>query len=194
MKTIVLVLLFLGSGFIGHSQQDTSLVSRVNQMLNLTQRKDIEKVIDYTYPKLFTIVPKEALMDAMKSAYDTDDFSIELDSVNIQKIFPVFKINDTSYVKVKHTMLMKMKYKEPYDTADKEEKQFMISIMEEKFGKGNVRFDPVANSLNIFMIPDMVGIKPSTSMWTFANLDESNPQMLNMLFSKQVLNKLKEFK
>jgi hypothetical protein len=194
MKTIVLVLLFLGFGITSHSQQDTSLVNRVNQMLKLTQRKDIEKIMDYTYPKLFTIVPKEALMDAMKSAYDTDDFSIQLDSVNIQKIFPVFRINDTSYVKVKHTMLMKMKYKEPYDSAKKEEKEFMVSMMEEKFGKGKVRFDPVANSLNIFMTPNIVGIKSASSMWTFANLDESNPQMLNMLFSKQVLDKLKTYK
>ena len=38
------------------------------------------------------------------------------------KIFPVFKINDTSYVKVKHTMLMKMKYKEPYDHSERIEK------------------------------------------------------------------------
>ena len=194
MKTINLALLFLGFGLICHSQQDTSLVYRVNQMLKLTQLKDIEKVMDYTYPKLFTIVPKETLIDAMKSAYDTDDFTIEIDSVNIQKIFPVFKVDDTSYIKVKHTMLMKMKYKEAYDTANKEEKQFMVSIMEEKFGKGNVRFDPVANSLNIFMTPDLVGIKPNSFTWTFVTLNEDNPQMLNTLFSKQVLDKLKEFK
>lgn len=194
MKSIFLGLSFVFFGIIVNAQQDTSLVSRVNEMLKLTQSKDIEKVMDYTYPKLFTIVPKETLITAMKSAYDTEEFTMEFDSVKIHTLFPVFVINDTSYVKVKHTMLMKMQYKEPYDTADKESREFMISLMQEKFGKGNVRFDPVANSLNIFMIPDMVGIKTKTSIWTFANLDDDNPAMLNMLFSKQVLDKLGKFK
>ena len=194
MKSIVFGLSFIASGIIGQAQQDTSLVNRVNQMLKLTQLKDVGKVMDYTYPKLFTIVPRESLLTAMKSAYDTEEFTIELDSVKIHTIFPVFVINDTSYVKVKHTMLMKMKYKEPYDPTDKESKEFMVSLMQEKFGKENVRFDPVANSLNIFMVPDMVGIKTKTSIWTFANLNEDNPAMLNMLFSKQVLAKLEEFK
>ena len=194
MKSIFLGLSFVFFGIIVNAQQDTSLVSRVNEMLKLTQSKDIEKVMDYTYPKLFTIVPKETLITAMKSAYDTEEFTIEFDSVKIHTLFPVFVINDTSYVKVKHTMLMKMQYKEPYDTADKESREFMISLMQEKFGKGNVRFDLVANSLNIFMIPDMVGIKTKTSNWTFANLDDDNPAMLNMLFSKQVLDKLGKFK
>lgn len=194
MKSIFLGLSFVFFGIIVNAQQDTSLVSRVNEMLKLTQSKDIEKVMDYTYPKLFTIAPRETLITAMKSAYDTEEFTIEFDSVKIHTLFPVFVINDTSYVKVKHTMLMKMQYKEPYDTADKESREFMISLMQEKFGKGNVRFDLVANSLNIFMIPDMVGIKTKTSNWTFANLDDDNPAMLNMLFSKQVLDKLGKFK
>lgn len=194
MKKLFIALLLTGFGVVGNAQEDTSLVNRVNAMLSLTQVKDLEKVMDYTYPKLFTIVPKEALLTAMKGAFESDDFIIELDSVKILKIFPIFKINDTSYVKVKHTMLMKMKYNEPYDSTQKEQKEFMVSLMEQKYGKGNVRFDPVANSLNIFMIPDMVGIKTKTSKWTFANLNEDNPQMLDMLFNKQVLAKLKEYK
>ena len=147
----------------GNAQQDTSLVNRVNEMLKLTQVKDLEKVMDFTYPKLFTIAPREALIEVMKNTYETDEYIIELDSVNVVTIFPIFKINDTSYAKVKHTMLMKMKYKEPYDTADKESKEFMVSLMQQKFGEGNARFDPIANSLNILMVPDMVGIKIKTS-------------------------------
>jgi hypothetical protein len=58
-----------------------------------------------------------------------------------------------------------------------------------------VRFDPVKNSLTIFMHPDMVAVKDNLSpKWTFANLDEDNPEMLNMLFSKEVIAKLKEYK
>lgn len=194
MKKLFLALLIAGLPIIINAQEDTSLVNRINAMLSFTQVKDLEKVMEYTYPKLFTIVPKETLIAAMKSAFESEDFIIELDSVKILKIFPIFKIKDTNYVKVRHTMLMKMKYIDPYDSTQKEQKEFMASLMTQKFGEGNVRFDPVANSLNIFMTPDMVGIKYNSSKWTFANLNEDNPQMLNMLFGKQVLDKLKEYK
>jgi hypothetical protein len=194
MKKLLLALLAMSLVIVGNAQEDTSLVNRINAMLSFTQVKDLEKVMDYTYPKLFTIVPKETMIAAMKSAFESQDFIIELDSIKILKIFPIFKINDTSYVKVRHTMLMKMKYTEPYDSAQKEQKELMVSLMSQKFGKGNVRFDPAANSVNIFMTPDMVGIKDNKSKWTFANLNEDQPQMLNMLFGKQVLDKLKEYK
>jgi len=194
MKKLFLVLLVACLAIISNAQEDTSLVNRINAMLSFTQVKDLEKVMEYTYPKLFTIVPKEALITAMKSAFESEEFIIELDSIKILKIFPIFKIKDTSYVKVRHTMLMKMKYIQPYDSTQNEQKEFMASLMTQKFGEGNVRFDPVANSLNIFMTPDMVGIKYNSSKWTFANLNEDNPKMLNMLFGKQVLDKLKEYK
>jgi len=193
MKVILITSLFVVSGMI-HAQTDTSLINRLNAMLKFTQVKDLEKVMDYTYPKLFTIASRDLLLKTMRDTYETEEYTIELDSVAVKSIFPIFKINDTSYVKVKHTILMKMKYKEPFDTADKEYSTFLMNLMETKFGKGNVRFDRVANSLNIFMIPDLVGVKPKTGQWTFANLDDDNQAMLDILFSKQVQNKLKEFK
>ena len=194
MKSIFLWLSFLVVGIIANAQQDTSLVKRANEMLKLTQLKNFEKIMDYTYPRLFTIAPRDVLITTMNSAFETDEFTIELDSLKIHTIFPVFVIDDTSYAKVRHTMLMKMKYKKPYDTTDRESKKSMVSLMEQRFGKGKVRFDPIANSLNIFMTPDMVGIKDKTSTWTFVNLNEDNPELLNMIFSQKVLDKLKEFK
>ena len=193
MKIILLALLIMTSGMI-LAQSDTSLINRLNAMLKFTQVRDLDKVMDYTYPKLFTIVAKDQLLQTMREAYETDEYIIELDSVAVKTIFPIFKINDTSYVKVKHTMLMRMKYKKPDDSAAKKSAGFLITLMETTYGKGNVRFDTVANSLNIFMEPDIVGVKPRTGVWTFANLDENNPAMLDILFSKQVQNKLKEFK
>ena len=74
-----------------------------------------EKVMEYTYPRLFTIAPRDVLVSTMKNAFENDEFTIELDSVKVHTIFPVFVIHDTSYAEVKHTMLMKMKYKKTDD-------------------------------------------------------------------------------
>jgi hypothetical protein len=194
MKILLLNVLVLISGFVGFAQQDTALVKRVNEVLKLTQKKDLEKIMDYTYPKLFNIAPREFMIEAMKNVYETDEYLIEVDSVKVLTIFPVFVINDTSYAKVKHTMLMRMKYKEPFDTSDMESKKILVSLMESKYGEGSVRFDVATNSLNIFMKADMVGVKDKISkIWTFANLSTNDPAVLEMLFSKAVRDKLKEY-
>ena len=194
MKRGAFLLLLVAGVLISRSQTDTSLSGRLKIVLRLTQSKDIEKVMDYTYPKLLTIVPRSQLIEAMKNVYETDEFSTELDSISILKIYPVFTTKDGSYAKIKHTMLMKMKYKEPIDTSDKELNEMMLSAMEEGFGKGNVRFDFANNSLNVFMTPAIVAIKDQLSVnWTFVTLNEDSPELLNMLFSKEVIAKLKEF-
>jgi len=194
MKKLLLAFLINGLAVIGNAQEDTSLVNRINEMLSFTESKDLERVMDYTYPKLFTIVPKKTMIATMKFAYESEDYTIEFDSIKILKIFPVFKINDTSYVKVKHTMLLKMKFTVPYDSLQNDLKEIMVSYMSQKYGEENVRFDPVASSVNIFVIPDIVGIKDNSSKWTFVNINEDKPQILDMLFGKQVLDKLKEYK
>lgn len=194
MKTCVITALFLVLGFVSHSQKDTAIVNRINAMLNFTKAKEYEKLMDYTYSKLFDIAPKDVLIESMKESFDTDEFSIELDSMKIDTIFPVFIINDTSYVVAKHTMLMRMKYTEPFDTANSESTKILVSLMEPKFGAGNVRFDAINNSMNIYLKPIVVGIKEKpSSLWTFVNLNDDNPAMLEMLFSDPVRKKLKDY-
>lgn len=192
----IMGLLFLLNLFINlEAQQDTALVNRLTATMQFTKIMDMEKVLDYTYPKLFTIATREQMLEVLKSTFETDEYSTELDSLKIDTIFPVFSIGNGSYTKVKHTMLMRMLYKEPFDTTDKEGIQILVGLMEAQFGKGNVWFNVKRNSLNVLMQADMVAIKDELSpQWTFVNLDEDNPVILDLLFSKEVIARLKEFK
>lgn len=194
MEKILGLFLFTSLATGVFAQQDTSLVKRLNATLQFTKQMELEKVMDLTYPKLFGLASREQMLDALKRTFENDEFKTELDSLKIDTIFPVFTIEKGSYTKVKHTMLMRMLYKEPFDTSGTGI-GMMIGLMEARFGKGNVRFDHAKNSLNIRMHVAMIAIKDDVSpQWTFVNFDESNPLMLDMLFSKEVLAKLKELK
>jgi hypothetical protein len=160
-------------------------------MLLVTGDMNLEKILDYTYPKLFTIVTREQMKEALKSSFETEDFSATLDSVKLVSILPVFKTKDGQYAKIKHTMLMRMKFKEEMDSADG---NIMIPLMEEGFGKGNVRFDKITNTVIAFINSEMVAIKDEFSpVWSFVNYDTENT-MVTLLFSKEVIEKLKEYK
>lgn len=177
------------------SQQDTSLSNRVNEVMKFTQVMDFEKVLDYTYPKLFSIVPREELKEVLISSFETEEFITSLDSLNVLTIFPVFAIGDESFAKLKYSMLMRMKFKEASDTTDKTDMNMMVGIMEMQFGKGYVRYDHLNNTIVIFITTTLIAIKNKTDdKWNFVNFDEENQAMIDMLFSKEVQDKLKEYK
>ena len=175
------------------AQEDSSLVTRVNEMLAYTREKNTEKILDYTYPKLFKLVSRNQMAEALKGMYDTEEFVTELDSLFTIKIHPVFTVEGKQYSRIVHNMVMHMKFKKAVDTAGKENQaDFLVELMGEKYGKENVRFDVKKNSLIIKTTPDMIGVKENTT-WYFANYDEDNQAMIDLLFSKAVQKKYQEF-
>ena len=184
-----LYLLFLTVNL--YAQQDARLIERIDEMLKLTQAKDIDKIMDYTYPKVFTIASREQITKALNESFETDEFSISLDSVKVKTIFPVLTINDARYVKISHSMIMRMKYKTVIDSAGS---VTFIQLLEPKFGKGNIRFDQQDNTFHIFILAYLLAIKDEISKdWSFVNYDEEDG-MVSLLFSTEVIEKLKVYK
>jgi len=194
MKKILLALLF--SSFLLNqlaAQEDTALAKRVKEILIYTQEKNTEKILDYTYPKLFTIVTRSQMKEALDGMYDTDEFTTVLDSLFTIKIHPVFSVEGKQYCRIMHNIVMYMKFKEVIDTIGKDsEANAMVELMGLKYGKENVRFDVKNNSLVIKSTPDMIAVKENNN-WYFANYNEDNPAMIDLLFSKAVQKKYKEF-
>jgi hypothetical protein len=190
-KLLFLLVLPLFIVFSSQAQPDTRLQQRLDSMLMVTRDMNLEKILDYTYPKLFTIVKREQMKEALKNSFETEDFSTTLDSIKLVSVLPVFTTKDGQYAKIKHTMLMRMKFKEEMDSTDSD---MMIPLMEEEFGKGNVRFDKVTNTIIVFMNSEMVAIKDEFSPeWSFVNYDDES-SMVTLLFSKEVIEKMNEYK
>jgi hypothetical protein len=191
MRNVTLFLFFVFVALLSKGQKDTSLVNRLNAVLNFIKLKQLDKVMDYTYPKAFTVIPREQFSELIKGMYDTDDFSSVLDSVKLDTIFTIVKINEARYAIARHTMLMKMKYKEP---ITKEDADLLVQAMEQPFGEGNVRFVKATNSLHVFMISYMIAVKDELSpKWTFINFDLKNPEFVELILGKEVIAKLKEY-
>lgn len=195
-KILTCALFYLLSGSVSLAQTEKRLIERLDSVLIATQQSDFEGILDFTYPKLFTIVPRPQMLKALKEALTADEFTTTIDSVKLSKIYPVFIIGKASYAKIKHSMLMMMKFNEPLDTADAEGGGFMLKMMGEQFGKKNVKFDKATNTIRVFMLSDMVAIKDEYAReWSFVNFNEDEGSaILPLLFSKEVVGKLKMFK
>ncbi len=190
-RTIVLLFVSLIVNIHGYAQENAKLMERLEAMLKVTQLQDLEKIMDYTYPKLFTIATREQLVEALKSSFESDDFSCSFDSVKVNKIFPVFSIQQGQYTKIKHTMLMRMKFK-TYEDSTLE--NMMLPLMKAQFGDTYVRLDKGTKTLVILMDSELVAIKDEFAKeWGFVNYDDED-SLVKLLFSKEVIEKLKEYK
>ena len=195
MKTVLLLLLFTGISILSKGQTDPILQQRANLIMKATDSVDMDKILDLTYPKLFIIIPREQMAEALLNAFNTEEFTISLDSILLDTIYPIFKVGDGSYAKIKHSQILKMKFKEAIDTTDKEYLTELLNDMKEGFPDSKVRFDAGTNSILISGPGYIKAIKDSYAKeWCFVNLEEEDNQLTSLLFSEDVLKKLKEYK
>jgi hypothetical protein len=205
MKNIVVVLSILALCACDSSKKKVespdnsvaSLEQRLTGFMKLNEEMNLEKIMDYIYPKLFDIVPRNELLKAMKNGFDNEYVKIDLDSMKVDKIHPVFEMDKGSYAKITYSMVMLMSFKNSKDSADandNSQNELIKASMAEKYGEENVSMDEATGIIRIHTASPMVAVKDELAKeWCFVNLNEGD-SMLNKLFSKEVLDKLATYK
>jgi hypothetical protein len=195
MKKIFLVLSCISCSAIVLAQKDPELRKRLNSFVQATQAMDFNKILDYTYPKLFTIVPRDQMLDALEKSLHNEQINIRFDSVKIDSLYPVFSMEGASYAKISSTMKMIMKLNFPANEPDSGKtasNNQLAGAMQGQFGAGNVIIDN--GNIIIRVSTPMVAIKDQYAKeWSFSNLKDNDP-INDKLFSKEVLNKFASYK
>jgi hypothetical protein len=178
------------------SQNDPELKNRLQLFMEANRAMDFEKIMDYTYPKLFTIAPRAQMIEVIKSTFDNEEMQIGMDSLNIDSLYPGFAIKQSSYAKVKYSMKMVMKFKlneEDNKDGKMQMAEMMLPVMKKQFGNDKVRVDD-AGVFHIKTTTYMVAIKDEYAKeWCFVNLNETDP-LTKKILSKELLDKLATYK
>jgi hypothetical protein len=195
MKKLLFTAITVCWGAIAFSQADPALNERLRNFMEANDRMELEKVLDFTYPKIFTIVPRDQMLEALKKVFDNDQVTLRVDSLQTDSIYPVFKIQQGSYAKIRYTMRMviRFKSKETDPGLKKLDYEFMFSTMQSQFGKEKVTMDSAGNTI-MHETALMVAVKDQYAKeWCFVNLKEGDP-ITSQLFSKEIIDKLAAYK
>jgi hypothetical protein len=174
---------------------DAGLRQRLEEFMRVNDEMDLEKVMDYTYPRLFNLAPREEMISILRSSFENEDVKITLDSMRIDTIFPVFQSGKGRYAKVKYSMLMLMDYKSTKDSAGKDNGSLEAIRLgfSDQHGEENVRVDEKGIlRVHVKGSPMVAARDEHSKEWTFANLKEDQA-ITSKLFSKEVLDKLKSY-
>lgn len=176
----------------GYAQPDSSLQVRLDSFFRLTHLKDLDRVLDFTYPKLFSIVPRDQMMEVMKSTFDNEEMTMALDSLQVLKYYPMLVTEEGSFMQMDYSMVLRMQFKEAAeDSMDNPEKmEQIVSLLSLKYGQGNVRYDTDRKQIVILVKSPLLAIKDRYSpQWTFINF-KKDEEITPMLLSKDILDKL----
>jgi hypothetical protein len=174
-----------------------SITERLDSFLKATRSLDYEKILDYTYPKLFQMASREKMLDAMKESFASGSVRITFDSLRVDSLFPQFHLGNGDYVKIRYSMRMNFQKVADSNLTDDEQRQEMKSILDNlstRYGKANVWVDGDNNIIHAHMNNHMVAVKDELSKdWTFVNLEETDTDR-EKIFPKDVLDKLSTYK
>ncbi len=190
MKKTFLLLAFVTATLFSFSQ-DAALNARLNSFIKANDAMDLDKILDFTYPKVFTIAPREKLKEALEEGFNGEDVKVKMDSLQILKIFPLFTVEDGTFAKIKYSFVMFMTTKESEEQETrKDENEFMLSLMGETYGKNNVSYDPVSKAIRIKVNSEMAAIKDKYAKeWCFMDM-VNNKAMNEKMLDKTILDKL----
>lgn len=173
-------------------QTDLRLKERLDSSLEFTRKKDFNSILDLTYPKLFDIVERSQMMSLLRNTFENDQFTIDVDSVQILTISPVISFEKGQYVKVRHTMRMIFHFRDTSGNEARETQKLTVGVMGMQYGEENVRYDEATYTMYVFTRPEMIAIKNEISPeWTFLNYKKDD-MLTDFLLGKELHKKLQE--
>lgn len=173
----------------GQSTIDPAIQAKLNAFITYSNNKEWDKAFDLIYPKLFTKIAKQDLVDMMVSM-EADGMSLNMGDARItSSTFPKTEGNET-FVRVEYTSNVSVKIKPEglYDTPK------AIQGIEEQFiaayGKSNVKWDETGKEFRIIAHKSMLAIDGGNKDWKLLEINMDQPELMEYLFSPAILDEL----
>lgn len=161
---------------------------KFDSFVELSNQKKWDQAFDLMYPKLFTQVPKQDLVDLMTSM-EQDGLSFTRSNIKFKSTeVPVVEGNET-FVKVDYTgdLTVKITAGSIYDAPK------AISGMTEQFqtsyGKENVNWNSTDKTYTIKVTIAMIAIQ-SSNQWYLIEINKDQMELMESLFPAPVMDAL----
>lgn len=163
-------------------------------LFEATNNKDFDVLLDHTYPKIFDVLPKETMLQALKMTFEgTEDFKIDIPELKpeylLSEVFTDVE-NNVDYAFISYDIPMTMTFKN--QSFDKEGRKAMKSMMklqgmEVSFISDNKLDILKENSLTILLNDEI-----TSGTWKMINYNPDSPLFFKCL-PTSVLEKAKDY-
>lgn len=191
MKQITLLLsLIIGSLFAQAQSKDAALNRRITEFMQISRDMDIDRTMDYIYPRIFEIAPRSMMVEEMKKALNSEEMSITMDSVRAMKAEPITVAGATQFTRFQYYVKFGIRFNKK-DSTEEDMAASYLELLKAQFGKQNVTYSGETDIFQIHTIKYSLAIKDrySKNIWTFVNQEQSS--MLRKLLPAALVKKYK---
>lgn len=181
-------LLLTFSGF-AQLTSNPDIQKKLDQFIDLTNEKKYDQAFDIMYPKMFSQVGKQELVDMM-TAMDNDGLSLTVTNRRITAFSTPFVDKNETFVRIDYTADMNMKIKPGglYDSP--KASTAMQQQFESVYGANNVKYDATSKNYTIMAQKAMMAIREEGKDWHLVEINTDQMELMRSLFSEAVINAL----
>ena len=188
MKKLFYTALFVLASYTSFSQDAASMKAGAQTLIDKTVAKDYNALLDMTYPKLFTLAPREAVLESLKSTFDGNQgFKIVMLPTAPNFVFgEIKKIGNQSFAVINHDNALQVIWDEPIPAAEVEN---YVGLFKTNMKTEDVTYDAAKKTMNIKAKAKMVAVADETTKnkWTYLTYSD---QMFAVLFDENIKKQL----
>lgn len=185
-----LLVLVLVLPAIGHSQSESrkkAISERLETFFQATQSKQWPQVLDLTYPKLFTLVPRDQMLEMFQNM-EAEGMTFDMKNMKITKIYGAEDFAGETFTAVDYSMQLKVVLSG--DSFGDEALDFMKTSFETTYGDGQVSFDRAGKTFVINANKTLFAIADTgTDGWHFIEKNPEQLVILEQIIDQTILNK-----
>ena len=189
-KQIIFLLACILFTTISFSQDLNALKAEIQKTYDATIALNYDKILDYTYPKLYKFIPRDKMKEALIATFNgTDEMKVKILAVDPNFNYGEIKtIDDQKICLVKHNLSMEITL---IETLEEEDVEMMIDLLKSTMETEDITFDKEKTTFKINKIATMIAISDelTNNQWRFLNKDKEN-KLMAMLLNKKVVKEL----
>jgi len=188
-KSIFALTAFLVSvSVMAQVKVNPEIQKKVDAFIELSNQKKWDQAFDLMYPKLFTKVPKQDLVDLMTSM-DQDGLSLKMSNIKVTSSTAPFEEGNETFVRLEYTADLAVQVADGGLYNAPKSIQAMTEQFQTAYGKTNVKWDAVSKKYNILAHKSMMAIKIN-NQWYLAEINNDQKELMEYLFSDSVMDAL----
>lgn len=189
-KSLLQIFFFLFITSNSFSQSLDELKSNSQKIYEATTTLNYDQILDYTYPKVFTIFPRNKMREVLESTFKgTEEMRVKLIDVAPNFTYGEIKtIEKQKICQVNHNLSMELTLNE---SLEDDESEMMIEIFKEAMETEDITFDKEKTTFRINKVATMIAISDefTKNQWRFLNKDKEN-KLMKILLNKKVLQEI----
>lgn len=180
--------LLFSASVVAQGNGNPEIQKKVDAFIELSNQKKWDQAFDLMYPKLFTQVSKQDLIDVM-TGMDQDGLTLQRNNIKLTSSSAPFYEGAETFVRLGYSadLIVQIAEGSLYDAP--KSIQAMTEQFQASYGNENVTWKEESKKFTILANISMMAIK-SDQQWYLIEINDDQKELMGFLFSDSVMKAL----